>query len=326
MSSPTTLCYSDPIPTVLTHFRRELAETLAGGGADASRAHWSRPVEGLPGPGGALRMGLNCLYNTTRARLTRGPVLQLWPSLGLLEARGWASRRHPRWVLFHDPTPLRRQHGFSERSRRWARRAPAASRPTLVVLSRAALDVVRRELPAHPAVLTMHPILDEQRLTPKTSRPSVVVAGQYKPARDLELLAQLGPRLRDAGWTTTIVGRGWPPVPGWDVDDRFVPEDELDDLLGAAWALLLPYREYFQSGVAVRALENGTPTVGESTSFLDDLQPAHKRLRVPVGACAEAWLEALSHVTDDPSAAQEAFVDYRERARKSWGAVFGDPT
>ena len=57
-------------------------------------------------------MGLNCLYNTTRARLTRGPVLQLWPSLGLLEARGWASRRHPRWVLFHDPTPLRRQHGF----------------------------------------------------------------------------------------------------------------------------------------------------------------------------------------------------------------------
>ena len=169
-----------------------------------------------------------------------------------------------------------------------------------MVLSRAALDVVRRELPAHPAVLTMHPILDEQRLTPKTSRPSVVVAGQYKPARDLELLAQLGPRLRDAGWTTTIVGRGWPPVPGWDVDDRFVPEDELDDLLGAAWALLLPYREYFQSGVAVRALENGTPTVGESTSFLDDLQPAHERLRVPVGACAEAWLEALSHVTDDP--------------------------
>lgn len=322
----TTLLYSDPIPTVQTRYRRELDETLAAAGTTASLASWSRPVEGLPGRLGTARMGLNCLYNTVRARLARGPVLQLWPSLGLLEARGWASRRHARWVLFHDPSPLRRQHGFSERSRRWARRAPQASRPTLVVQSRAAHDVVTRALPHHSAILTMHPILDEQRLTPKTSRPSVVVAGQYKPARDLELLAQLGPRLRDAGWTTTIVGRGWPPVSGWDVDDRFVPEDELDDLLGSAWALLLPYREYFQSGVAVRALENGTLTVGESTSFLDDLLPAQERLRVPVGAGPDSWVEALTSVTADPAAVHAAFVDYRERARRSWSTVFADPS
>jgi len=319
-----TLLYSDPIPTVQARYRRELAETLAGVGTTASLAHWSRPVEGMPGALGTVRMGLNCLWNTVRARLARQPLLQLWPSLGLLEARGWASRRHARWVLFHDPSPLRRQHGFSDRSRRWARRAPAATRPTLLVQSRAALDVVREALPAHPAVLTMHPILDEQRLVAKTPRPSVVVAGQFKPARDLDLLADLGPRLRRAGWTTTVVGRGWPPVEGWDVDDRFVSEDELDDLLGSAWALLLPYREYFQSGVAVRALENGTPTVGEATPFLADLLPEHEALRVPVGAGAEAYVAALSHVTDDPAPMQAAFRDYRDRARRSWGTVVAD--
>lgn len=314
---------SDPIPTVQTHYRRELVETLAGSERPVTEAPWSRPVEGLTGPVGKATMLAAGVSNLVRARTSTGPLVQLWPTFGLLEARLWASRRHERYVVLHDPSPLRRQHGFSERSRAWAEHADPRSRPTIIVQSRAALDVARRALPRHRIELVLHPVLAHRRTVAKTPEPSVLVAGQFKPSRDLDLLAALGPRLRSAGWSPRIVGRGWPAVPGWDVDDRFVNETELDDLLGRAWAFLLPYRGYFQSGVAVRALENGTPTIGTDTWFLRQLQGTSDT-SVPAGEGADAYLERLQAVARAGAATtSEAFDDYRDRARASWAGLFG---
>ena len=67
------------------------------------------------------------------------------------------------------------------------------------------------------------------------------------------------------------MGRGWPQVTGWDVDARFLSEAEVTAALSSAECLVLPYSLYFQSDVAVRALESMTPVVGVRHPFLEDL-------------------------------------------------------
>ena len=102
----------------------------------------------------------------------------------------------------------------------------------------------------------------------EATRRTVLVLGQHKPARDLDVMAAIAPSLRVAGWELTVAGRGWPPMPGWRVIDRFVEDSEFRALLDTQRVLLLPYRYYFQSGVALRALEAGVPVVGRQTGFL----------------------------------------------------------
>lgn len=315
--------YSDPIPSAQAHYQREVQAVFASAGRSARLARWSRAAEGGHGVRGRLLMLRNAVHNIACARRAPETVIQLWPTFGLLEARLWASKRAPRFVILHDPTPLRRQYGHSKRAERWASGASSVSRPTIIVQSEAAEIAASTVLPNHRIERVLHPILSEQRHVDKTERPSVVVAGQFKPARDLGLLAELGTRLRSRGWDLRIVGRGWPQVPGWAVEDRFVAESELDDLLGSAWVFLLPYTTYFQSGVAVRALENGTPTVGESTGFLRGLLgPGHPGL-VPAGSGADGYEAALTAmVASGAPRTHSVFTDFRERSQASWKQMF----
>lgn len=78
---------------------------------------------------------------------------------------------------------------------------------------------------------------------------------------------------------------------GWEVDDRFVPEAELDDLIRSASVVLIPYRRFFQSGVAVRCLETGTPFVGPSDSSLSDL--LSERLDLLAESSSADWIRAI---------------------------------
>lgn len=314
-----TVLYSDPIPTAQAHYQRELRDVLASTGWAAELATWSRPVEGGAGVRGKVRMLINAVLNVGHARRVRQPLIQLWPSLGMLEARLWASTRAARYVIVHDPTPLRRQYGHSRRSRRWASRARVAGRPTILVQSALAEQAVRAALPHHDVQRVLHPITAQQRRARKSEQPTIVIAGQFKPARNLPLLAELGPRLRARGWQARIIGRGWPAVPGWEVDDRFVPESEMDDVLASAWVFLLAYHNYFQSGVAVRALENGTPTVGESTEFLIDLLGQENPGLVRVGADADAYETAIERVLlADEVGLAGVFRDFQQRSSDSW--------
>lgn len=317
------ILYSDPIPSAQAHYQREVQDVFASAGRSTGLARWSRPAEGGRGVRGKCRMLANAVHNLTCARRAPEPVIQLWPTFGLLEARLWASERAPRYVVLHDPTPLRRQYGHSKRAARWASLASSTSRPTILVHSEAAEIAAATVLPYHRIQHVLHPILSEQRHVDKSERPTVVVAGQFKPARDLGLLAELGARLRPRGWDLRIVGRGWPRVPGWDVEDRFVAESELDDLLGRAWVFLLPYTSYFQSGIAVRALENGTPTVGESTDFLRGLLGSGHPGLVPVGSGADGYETALAAVVSSGTLeTHSVFTDYRERSHASWRKIF----
>ena len=73
------------------------------------------------------------------------------------------------------------------------------------------------------------------------------------------MLSGLRSRLPD--WDLEIVGRGWPTIDGWKIDDRFVPEADVNRLVGSATVILIPYQEFFQSGVMVRAAELAVPVV-----------------------------------------------------------------
>jgi hypothetical protein len=53
--------------------------------------------------------------------------------------------------------------------------------------------------------------------------------------------------------------------------DTFVTEEAVDDKSRPSSVILIPYSRFFQSGVALRSIELGTPVVGPCDSSLGDL-------------------------------------------------------
>ena len=306
----------NPLPWVLRHYEKELSETL-------ERVGWrlnlvsQRPVERL----GRLEMLCHALVN---AIIGAGAgSIQIWPSSGLLEPLLWSlfSRRASA-IIFHDPQPLRTQRGFGKVSRYLALRFHS-SKIVLIVHGAKAERELRKAFPSARILVVGHPILSEPRtLDIATVRHRVLVAGQYKPERDLDLLGRVGRALHGQGLTGRIVGRGWPAIDGWRVIDRFVTETELDNELAAAGVVLLPYRNYFQSNIAVRSVEIGTPVVGENTEFLVDLVGMGSHIYAHSATTEEIVASLLSAVL--PSKGDCHIRDYQARIDSQWKAVLAE--
>lgn len=89
--------------------------------------------------------------------------------------------------------------------------------------------------------------------------------GRLLPYKGLDLLAAAMRLVPVATVELRVIGTGpegtelaaLRALPGTVVENRWVPEDEVGDLLAWADALILPYREASQSGVAAAALANG---------------------------------------------------------------------
>ncbi|WP_435084689.1 hypothetical protein [Gordonia hongkongensis] len=178
-------------------------------------------------------------------------------------------------------------------------------------------------LPSHEVVHLPHPILKKQISHQKRGDPVVLVAGQYKPERDIALLSRIGPRLRAQGYRTKIVGVGWPTVAGWEVLDKFVSEDELDRELSGATVNLVAYKNYFQSGIAVRALERGTLTVGALTPFVLNLYRGSQKYLVDAdrnGDVDSQYLSAIERVATLPDRREvrSTFDEYRAYVTDRW--------
>lgn len=296
---------ANPLPRALAHYEIELVETLGRIGV-ATQSIALPSIEGAEGSD-RLRVMLGLHRAPRSVGQDRDAAIVLWPALGLLEPWLWRRSRRPVTIVVHDPEPLRSQLGFGAFSRAVAR-SRWSNRPMVMSHSDEASALLRQILPRNRLVQVAHPVLSVQKL--EASVPGmVVVAGQYKPARDLEMLAALGPLLRRAGYEPRIVGSGWPDVDGWDVDARFVPEEELDSLLGTAEVVLLPYRRYFQSGITIRSLEQGTLTVGPRTSFAESVFGADSPVLIDQGAGVYAWLEAIAAAAgQDPAIAHARYV------------------
>jgi hypothetical protein len=217
----------------------------------------------------------------------------------------------------HDPIPLARTpgskvpgHGSCARylaGRRFVRAAAILHSQEALQGIQQCMRLRKRvvlPLPMHPP--RRKPCREEKGVT-------VRVLGQYKADRDVGVLERLAVAAK-AGSRYEIVGRGWGPVPGWKTIDRFVPEQELIELIQTSDAIVIPYRRFYQSDIAVRSLEGGTPVVG----------PEESSLKALVGTDS-GWL-----ATDDWEAAAEAAVEAseeevlevatraHERARDQW--------
>jgi glycosyltransferase involved in cell wall biosynthesis len=123
--------------------------------------------------------------------------------------------------------------------------------------------------PARPLLLLSHPPVAFD-VPPRQAGPDgtlrLLTFGRLLPYKGLDLLAEALARLGPVpGLSVRVVGSGPPSatldalqaLPGVTVENRWVPEDEVGDLLGWSDALVLPYREASQSGVAAAALAAG---------------------------------------------------------------------
>ena len=196
-------------------------------------------------------------------------MLVVWPVLGYLDVVLLAMLRTRSSLIIHDPRPLVSATGYGAISRALAR--IFKNHVEIIVHSEQAAAVVRREAPTFTLTTLPHPMLEPVATDrPASELPTVQVFGQYKPDRDLDALSSIATGLQGLA-NFAIDGRGWPELEGWTVRNRFVPEEEVDDLIARSAVVVIPYRHFFQSGVAIRALESAVPFVGPRDSSLSDL-------------------------------------------------------
>lgn len=301
----------NPLPIALRHYESALL------------GHLGRPVEVVRVPaevGGAsagrkLWTALCIAVLYLRLLRRRGPVLVLWPTFGLAEIALWRWSRGDRYLVIHDPVPLRRQSGYSRTSHFLAARASRSPRVRVVTHT----HLARQSLSSrglNVALVLPHPFSPRPRPSARRRR-SVLVAGQSKDARDLGILTAIA-QLAPSDVALEVVGRGWEAVPGWNVDARFVPEAELDERLATAGAVLIPYRFYFQSGIASRACELGTPVVAERHEFIESLYGSDWPGLVD-GDGAGAWLRAIDRALESEAPPPRSVQGAADRA---WREAF----
>lgn len=248
------------------------------------------------------------------------PVLGYWDFLFLAVVRATGIRPT---VVLHDPEPLVHAVGYSKAPRKLARLLFPNS--GLIVHSQAAQVVVDANGMGGMTSVLPHPVLRELLTFTGPRSEAVRVLGQYKPDRDVRILESIGHAAgQDA--VLEIWGRGWPRVEGWDVHEGFVSEERLNELIHTSSAVVIPYRRFYQSGIAIRALECGVPFVGPQDSSLSDLYDSTTGLLVSSQGASDgaSWWSAIRRARsmsaqDLERAAQSAF----ERASKSWSLWLG---
>ncbi|MDH4168679.1 MAG: hypothetical protein OEW42_03735 [Acidimicrobiia bacterium] len=307
----------NPLPTLLGRYCLTLEEMLTAGGTCAVTEAFPSIEMADPSAVGRGLRGVRVLRAIRRELRREGrSIVCLWPSFGLADPFAWGHRNSTRVrVVFHDPVPMRRQFGTGQVAGRIGRTALGGQVEAIVHSSLAAEALVDRGWPE--PLLARHPMGSPgSRL--READGSVAVLGQYKPVRDVELLARLGPELRRRGYRPVIVGRGWPEITGWEIRGDFVPEHELTESIAGSSAVLIPYTRYYQSGIAIRAAEVSVPVVGREHPFLSDLFGRDWSGLVASGATG-TWLDAVDAAVG--TEVLPAVSSYHERAIADWRRV-----
>jgi len=303
----------NPLAGALRHYTERLQRILVDSGSSVTV--FSVPEPSFSGRSRVawIREYASALLRARRVRRHGCRVLVTWPALGHIDrvvAPLLAGR--PTTIVMHDPLPLVRAVGYSSVSTRVA--TLLAPKHSLMVHSElAAEDLAGR---AGPLVQLPHPLANLATVPVPSDPPFVRVLGQWKPDRDLALLETLAPLLPDA--RLEIVGRGWPPVAGWAVRDEFVSEDEMDDLINTSSAVLIPYRRYYQSGIAARAIEAAVPVIGTARE-LSSMTGASYPFLLGQDAGALEWSETIrSAIASDTALLEEVRADATAWALDEW--------
>jgi glycosyltransferase involved in cell wall biosynthesis len=316
----------NPLHDVLEYFVERLTESLQAGGIPTALLESRSGEVGNDLSAKVLALAAHVKNVRSYAR-SGGPTVVAWPLLGWWEAPLWRHRSHVTLIAMHDPRPLVRQNGLSPRSAAISARLAGSHWPHLVTMSPEAYAVSASYYPEERIHLLPHPAnAPAQAGTGPATQQKVLVLGQYKPARDLDVMAAIAPSLRAAGWELTVAGRGWPTMPGWRVIDRFVPDSEFRELLDSASVLLLPYRYYFQSGVALRALEAGLPVVGRQTGFLVSVLGADFPGAVDDWDDPRSWLTAVDAAVRGRTSQIRSAAEYSRRGAAEWSSLIVQST
>lgn len=306
------------LPGTLHHFDLELSETLERSCGVKCESLPTVSIEQLSGAGKLWAAGRHFIRSAQQAfRLSGTTIIVEWPALGLWEffvLAPLAVRNHV-LVMIHDPRPLRKQFGMGRTAALFARLLlRSLPRMHAVSLTKLAQDTLASAVGVE-SIMVHHPIRNVTLPRPGPSGP-VRVLGQYKPVRNLQALEVISRGSPE--FELEIHGRGWPQVSGWTVADSFIPESEMDELIGRSSCVVIPYREFFQSGIAVRCLELATPVVG----------PSHEHLRTLFGIdwpglveSDESWREAVENVIAAEREVELRTDHYRRLVDVSWAAL-----
>ena len=309
-----------PLHSVSEHFVDRLTEALEASG---------RPSVRLPSRDGEVGGNLHAkslalaahVRNARRYAHAGGPNVVAWPLVGWWEMPLWRHSSHKTLIAMHDPEPLVRQNGLTPRAAKVSARLSGSRWPHLVTMSPEAYAVTLQYFEKERIHLAPHPMRTPDRGNSAQAGRRVLVLGQYKPARDLDIMATIAPALRAGGWEPTVAGRGWPPIPGWRVIERFLTELEFLELLSSSAAVLLPYRYYFQSGVALRALETSVPVVGRPTGFLTSIFGTDFPGAVDNWGDPAAWLAAVEAADSARGDQMRSAADYSAGGAAEWAAL-----
>ncbi|WP_081729915.1 glycosyltransferase family 2 protein [Williamsia sp. D3] len=315
---PTSVRIVNPVGAMLHHYSAVSRRQLSTVGAACTVMELSEPSHAEYG---RLSWLVRTYATLVRARVTKpsSKILFVWPALGALDTvlvrflGGSAS-----WLVVHDPEPLVRSVGNGKWALWFARRFGTSN---LVVHSEVAGDSVFR-LTGHAAYFLEHPTYPASdtigRLGRRQDNRRVIrVFGQYKADRDTELLVQIAQRL-GGKYDLEVVGKGWPAVAGWRVSPDFVVESDVDGVLASADVVLIPYRRFYQSGVAIRCLEVGTAVVGPAQSSLVGLL-GHGSPLLAGSDGPDDWVRAIEFgMAAEANVIAEAYSDFARRSNDSW--------
>lgn len=265
----------NPLGAALLHYTREISYVLGELGCEVEVENVIEPSAHGNRFGRRIVWALSYLREVRRTSRSDDILICLWPPFGYWDTLLLGLSRASRTVLIvHDPEPLSGEVGYGVIARFIAR--TVGRRVELIVHGSRALDVVCEKHSLPRAVVVSHPMLEPKRRSRAGTEADaqhqkvVRVVGQFKAERNLDALEEVA-ACGDPDWRREVIGRGWPDVNGWQVRSEFVTESEFESLIAGADVVLVPYKRFFQSGVAVRALELLTPVVGPRVESMAEL-------------------------------------------------------
>lgn len=307
----------NPLQMALAHYADAFRDTARAAGVSTTEISFPEPSAAADGRFRWLLRYIRALRRAAAlAKRSGGRIVVLWPVLGYLDCLLGVLFAGRVELVMHDPKPLVSARGYGALSTFIARLVSA--RASLIVHSEAALAEVT-SLGFRRVASINHPVMESLSTLHIGGAPVVRVLGQYKTDRDLRMMETVAAASPES-WTFEVCGRGWPTVPGWETDARFLEEEEFDMKIRTASAILVPYTRFYQSGVALRALEVGTPVVAPADSVLGPLiSPSHRTDEDPWSAVG-AIFEAVSNGRESSS---EEFLEYRTLGIQQFREHFG---
>jgi len=285
----------NPLGGALSHYVKQLRGVLSPNVGSISEVVITEPSSSHKSRFAWVRSYVTAI-RASRAKPSPSHLIVTWPVLGyfdivllrVLYGSGWS-------LVIHDPEPLVFSVGYSKIARLLGRAALGRNR--VIAHSSVAQASLATVLPNKAIVVLPLPMLAPAapRLQP-SPHPTVRVLGQFKPDRDTGLLESIAKELPVAV-RLEVFGRNWPAIAGWQVVSRFLSEEELDRTIASSTAVLIPYRRFYQSAIAIRCLEASVPVIGPRESSLFEVLQGNPDYLC--GANPDDWILAIEHAISD---------------------------